>query len=81
MVQERRLSWAGHTRRMVDTRMPKMVLFGNLVDGKKKRGGQKLNWFKCLKEDCRKRDCKKWIEDAKVRSKWKKIVVSPPYIK
>ena len=40
MVRKHRLRWAGHVRRMNDDRLPKKMLFGNVVGGNKRSGSK-----------------------------------------
>ena len=38
MLRQRRLRWMGHVRRMNDDRIPKILLYGELSDGKRNIG-------------------------------------------
>ena len=58
LIKERRFKWAGHVRRMNDQRIPKKLLFGEVVNGKRGRGRPALSWEKCLKSDCESRNVK-----------------------
>jgi hypothetical protein len=42
-------------------RIPKRILFGELVDGKRGKGRPKENWMACLEEDWEKIRIKKEI--------------------
>ena len=51
-VRQRRLLFAGAVARQPDGRLPKRLMFGELVGGENPgRGGPELNWLKCLKDD------------------------------
>jgi hypothetical protein len=50
-VRYHRMRWAGHVRRMEDSRLPKRVLFGELVGGKRAPGRPRARWEKSLEED------------------------------
>ena len=43
------LRWAGHVCRMDDTRIPKQLFYGELVNGSRSRGGQKKRFKDSLK--------------------------------
>ena len=68
----RRLRWLCHTLRMGGERIPKSLLYSELVDGRRKRGQPTLRF-----KDASKRDLKslnvgtdKWEELANDRDKW-----------
>ena len=50
-VRYYRLRWAGHVRRMDESRLPKRVLFGEIA-GSRERGRPNMNWIDSLKDDC-----------------------------
>ena len=45
---KRRIPFAGFVARMEDTRLPKCVIFGELVEGAGCVGGQEKEWTGCL---------------------------------
>ena len=54
-LMKRRLRWIGHVSRMQDGRIPKDVMFGQLKEGKRRRGRPKLRYKDTLKatmKDC-----------------------------
>ena len=44
MLIRRQLKWVGHITRMDNRRLPKQVLFGQLLNAPRKVGGQKLRY-------------------------------------
>ena len=52
-LRRRRILFAGFVRRMEDTRMPKCVMFGELVGGAGCVGGQEKEWMGCFLDDLR----------------------------
>ena len=44
-----KLRWTGHIIRMNDSRLPKAVFFGELTEGKRLRGGQRLRYKDVIK--------------------------------
>ena len=44
MLIRRQLKWVGHITRMDNRRIPKQVLFGQLLNAPRKPGGQKLRY-------------------------------------
>ena len=71
-VRYYRLRWAGHVRRMDDSRLPKRVLFGELARGSRGRGRPRKNWMDSLNEDCEEVGipASQWIQSAKDRLLW-----------
>ena len=51
LLMKRRLRWIGHVRRMDDGRIPKDIMFGELKEGKRKRGRPKLRYKDVVKRD------------------------------
>ena len=52
-LRKRRILFAGFVARMDDTRLPKCVMFGELVGGAVSFGGQEKEWMGCLLDDPR----------------------------
>ena len=53
ILRKRRILFAGFVARMEDTRLPKCVMFGELVGGAASPGGQEKEWMGCLLDDFR----------------------------
>ena len=53
-IVKSQLSWAGHVRRMPDTRVPKQLLYAELSSGKRKTGGQWKRYKDQLKANLKK---------------------------
>ncbi len=49
LLQKAQVRWAGHVHRMSDMRLPKLLLYGELVHGKRRAGGQRKRFKDCLK--------------------------------
>lgn len=75
-IIRRRLLWAGKLVRMQDSRLPKAMMFGELVDGKRRRGGQPKNWRHCLSDALDKFgiDMGSWRTCASDPEAWKTMV-------
>ena len=72
-VRKARLRWAGHVSRMDDGRLPKKVLFGDIVgNGEVRRGNPGKKWYSCFQEDLELVDIKigQWTVKAKDRNSW-----------
>ena len=52
-LRRRRILFAGFVARMQDTRLPKCVMFGEMVGGASCVGGQEKEWMGCLLGDLR----------------------------
>ena len=52
-MRKRRILFAGFVARMEDARLPKCVMFGELVGGTVSSGGQEKEWTGCLLDDLR----------------------------
>jgi hypothetical protein len=82
-IRKYRLRWAGHVRRMDETRLPKKILFGAVAGGKKSAGKSKKNWIDFLEEDCVRANIPyaSWTEKAKNRTTWQKSISSLTSVK
>ena len=76
MLKQTQLRWAGHVARMPDHRLPKKLLFGELVHGKRSRGGQKKRFKDTLKISLKdfNIDHSSWEEASMERSHWRNVV-------
>ena len=52
-LRRRRILFAGFVARMEDTRLPKYVMFGEMVGGAGCVGGQQIEWMGCFLDDLR----------------------------
>ena len=75
-LSQRRLRWLGHTLRMCDERIPKSLLYSELVDGIRKRGRPTLRFKDVCKRDLKSLNIStdKWEELANDRDKWRSLV-------
>ena len=53
ILRKRWILFAGSVARMEDTRLPKRVMFGELVGGAVSSEGQEKEWMRCLLGDLR----------------------------
>ena len=67
------LRWLGHVARMNDSRLPKMVLYGELAEGRRRQGGQKLRYKDVAKRHMKAMDLdvNGWEDLAADRGKWR----------
>lgn len=49
LLRKAQVRWAGHLARMPDTRLPKILFYGELAEGKRLRGGQRKRYKDTLK--------------------------------
>ena len=72
------LRWAGHVRRMDDSRLPKRLFYGELSSGKRHLGRPKKRFKDSLKEALKLRDIphSTWEESAVDRPSWRALVKS-----
>ena len=67
------LSWAGHVRRMPDTRVPKQLLYAELSPGKRKTGGQWKRYKDQLKANLKMCEMDlQWETTAEDRAYWRR---------
>jgi len=71
VFQQKRLWWYGHVLRKDDDDWVKKCMEYE-VEGPRPRGRPKRTWREVVKEDCE--ACKLNKEDAKDRSKWRKLI-------
>ena len=76
VITASQLRWAGHVTRMPDSRLPKAVFYGELREGNRKRGGQKLRYKDVLKRHMKNCsiDVNTWEQVANDRTKWRATV-------
>ena len=76
LITKAQLRWTGHVAKMEDNRLPKILLYGELRDGTRIVGGQKLRYKTVIKRHLKKIDCdvNMWERDAKNRDVSKGIV-------
>ena len=76
MVLSAQLRWAGHVVRMEDFKLPKILLYGELRDGIRSAGGQKLRYKDTLKRSLKRSDVavENWEALAEDRKEWRKKV-------
>ena len=70
------LRWAGHLVRMPDTRLPKVIFYSELANGKRKTGAPKKRYkdsLKCSLKDCS-IDVKKWENLSLDRREWRAAI-------
>ena len=75
-IAQHRLRWAGHILRMEDTRLPKIMLFGELANGSRPRGRPKLRYRDQLKSTLNAAGIghRSWEETARDRPAWRRAI-------
>ncbi|CAH1266854.1 Hypp3594 [Branchiostoma lanceolatum] len=70
---QRRLRWLGHVRRMEDGRIPKDLLYGELISGKRRTWRPQLRFKDVCKRDLKALDIdtEHWEDLASDRSRWR----------
>ena len=73
-LRRRRILFAGFVARMEDTRLPKCVIFGELVGGAGCVGGQEKEWMVCFLDDLRAFGINpdQWATTAQDKGKWRR---------
>ena len=68
--------FAGFVARMEDTRLPKCVMFGELVGGAGCVGGQGEEWMRCFLDDLRAFgiNAEQWTTAAQDEGEWRRTV-------
>ena len=73
ILRRHRLRWLGHVARMDNNRLPKQLLFGELVRPRP-RHGTKKRWRDVARADLQVREIEeKWYEMAQDRKMWSRI--------
>ena len=77
LISSNRLKWLGHVSRMTEVRIPKQLLFGELVEGKRPQKKPKKRWKDCVRKDMKdfKIDESSWYESSLDRSLWRALVI------
>ena len=73
-LRRRRILFAGFVANMEDTRLPKCVMFGDLVGGAGYVGGQKKEWMGCFLDDLRAFgiNAGQWTSAAQDEGEWRR---------
>ena len=76
LLKQQRLRWLGHVVRMADGRIPKHLLYGELVQGNCPRGRSQLRYKEICKWDLKAlgMDLNRWETLASDRSAWRQVV-------
>ena len=76
LITVSQLRWAGHVRRMANSRLPKAVFYSELSQCKRSHGGQKLRFKDVLKRHMKKTRIPHdtWKEEANQRVKWRRLL-------
>ena len=76
MILSAQLRWSGHVVRMDDSKLPKILLNGELRNGVRSVGGQKLRYKDSLKRSLKRANVavEDWEALAGNRKEWRKIV-------
>ena len=75
MVKRAQLRWAGHVRRMADSRLPKAIFYGQIALGERSRGRPLKRYKDCLKATLKECsiDPDTWENEALNRSSWRRM--------
>ena len=73
-LRRRRILFAGFVARMEDTRLPKCVMFGEMVGGAGCVGGQEKEWMGCFLDDLRAFgiNADQWTAAAQDEGEWRR---------
>ena len=76
LLSKNRLRWLGHVKRMDDSRLPKILLFGQLSTGTRSGGRPRLRFIDCCKRDMKECgiDIKTWEKQALNRPSWRSLI-------
>ena len=75
-LRRRRILFAGFVARMEDTRLPKCVMFGEMVGGAGCVGGQEKEWMGCFLDELRAFgiNANQWTTAAQDEGEWRRTV-------
>ena len=73
-LRRRRILFAGYVARMEDTRLPKCVMFGEMMRGAGCVGGQEKEWMGCFLDDLRAFgiNADQWTTAAQNEGEWRR---------
>ena len=76
LLSNRRLTWLGHVKRMDDSRLPKLLLFGQLATGTRAGGRPRLRFIDSCKRDMKLCgiNINSWESLASNRSEWRAAI-------
>lgn len=76
LLRQRRLRWLGHVRRMDDGRIPKDILYAELLSGKRQAGRPQLHYKDVCKQDLKSLNISPatWEDAAQDRLKWQQAL-------
>jgi hypothetical protein len=72
-IKAQRILWLGHMERMDETAMPKRVLKGKLY-ATRRIGRPRIRWLEDVTTDLGRMGIKGWMEKARNRDQWRRIV-------
>ena len=75
-LRRRRILFAGFVARVKDMRLPKCVMFGEMVGGAGRVGGQEKEWMGCFLDDLRAFgiNADQWTTAAQDEEEWRRTV-------
>ncbi len=76
LLMQKNLRWAGHVARMKEERIPKHILFSQLVSGKRSVGRPKLRYKDTVKRNLKEKSIPpdSWYQLAQDRRKWRNLI-------
>lgn len=76
LLMQRQLRWCGHVLRMDDNRLPKVVFYSEMAEGKRKHGGQHLRYKDVFKRNLHASDINpdRWEDLASQRASWRSTI-------